>query len=64
MNINISHIRDEINDLEFNNLKNNIIFKFIIKNKILYTKNNNKIFFDLNLLNETQLNDLNNLLIN
>lgn len=61
---NIKNICDDINDLQFNDIKNNIIFKFVIRNKIRYNKQNNKILFDLNQLNENQLNDLNNLLIN
>ena len=61
--INISQINDCINDLPFNDIKINQIFKYIVKNKILYTKQNNNIFFDLQLLTQSQIEDINNILI-
>jgi hypothetical protein len=59
----IKIICDNINDLQFNDKKNVELFKFIVNSKINYSKSNNKIFFDLNQLNENQLQNINNILI-
>jgi len=57
-------ITDTINELPFNHKKQTEIFKFIIKNKIRHNRQHNKIFFDINILTEKQLEILNNILIN
>jgi hypothetical protein len=61
--LNINQINGYINDLPFNDVKINQIFKYIVKNKILYNRQSNNIFFDLNQLNQNQIIDINNILI-
>ena len=54
-------LRDQINDLEdFQQLE---IFKIIQKNDVSYSKNNNGIFLNMKLLNETCMTSINDYLI-
>jgi len=56
-------IYDKIDKLPFNDVKTLELFKYIVNSKIKFSKQNNKIFFDINSLNENQLNGINNILI-
>jgi len=56
-------ILNDINILQFNNEKSIEIFKFIYKNKINHTINGNNIYFDLSILSQNQLFEINNILI-
>jgi len=49
---------EKINNLKYNSEISINIFRYIHKNNILYSHNNNNIFFDINQLNDHQLNDL------
>ena len=53
---------ENINILSFNNNKSIIIFKYIVKQKINYSKSNNNIFFDFNNLSNDDINYINNII--
>ena len=53
---------ENINNLSFNNNKSIIIFKYIVKQKINYSKSNNNIFFDFNNLSNDDINIINNII--
>jgi hypothetical protein len=58
------NILNNINNQSFNSKISIEIFKYIHMNNINYSKNNNNIYFDINILNLQQLNDINNILNN
>ena len=53
---------ENINNLSFNNNKSIIIFKYIVKQKINYSKSNNNIYFDFNNLSNDDINYINNII--
>lgn len=57
-------ILTNINNLIYNSKLSIEIFKYIVKNKIIYSINNNNIYFELSILSLSQLNDIINILNN
>jgi len=61
IDLELKNLRDQINDLEdFQKIE---IFKIIQKNNVLFTKNNNGIFLNMKLLDDSCLTSINEYLI-
>lgn len=61
IDLELKNLRDQINDLEdFQKIE---IFKIIQKNNVLFTKNNNGIFLNMKLLDDSCLTSINDYLI-
>ena len=62
--MNINNILDNINNQPFNSKISIEIFRYIHINNINYSKNNTNIYFDINVFNLQQLNEINDILNN
>ena len=59
-----NNILNNINNQLFNSKISIEIFKYIHINNINYSKNNTNIYFDINVLNLQQLNEINEIINN